>query len=76
MAGITLDMFNFKLPLPLEPEKNWRNADNDDDDDVVDSRCGLTDTGWAQLSLIIYAARSVDCVYTGQPTANKKKQTI
>ena len=39
MTGITLDMFNFKLPLLLEPEKNWHNADNDDDDDdVVDSR--------------------------------------
>jgi len=40
MTGITLDMFNFKLPLLLEPEENWHNADNDDndDDDVVDSR--------------------------------------
>ena len=53
-------MFNFKLPLLLEPEKNWYNADNDDDDDndddVVNSRCGLTETGSAQLSLMIYAA--------------------
>ena len=48
MAGITLDMFNFKLPLLLEPEKNWHNAD-DDDDDVVDIRSGLTETGSAQL---------------------------
>ena len=76
MTGITLNMVNFKLPLRLEPEKNWHNAENDDDDDddVVDIRSGLTETGSVQFSLIIYAACSLECVCM---TANcKQKNTL
>jgi len=54
-------MFNFKLPLSLEPEKNWHNAENDDDDDSGQQI--WLDRDWiSAASLIIYAACSLDCM--------------
>ena len=79
MAGITLDMFNFKLPLLLEPEKNWHNADNeDDDDDVVDIRSGLPETGSALLSRMIYAACLCSrlCVHGSQLQTKKNTNSL
>jgi len=56
------------------PEKNWQNAE--DDDDVVDIRSGLTETGSAQLSLMIYAACALEsrlCVHGSQLQIKKHK---
>jgi len=73
MAGIMLICSTSKSHLYWN-QRRTGNAD-DDDDDVVDIRCGLTETGSVQLSLMIYAAFLCSrlCVHGSQLQTKKHK---